>query len=240
MHGAAHGGILRQLRGIQLRIAPGQIQRADLPRQSGIPQRAEKAKLCAAFPQCLQRFCVGKAKSLILCNGNAHRRRHSDAGRGGRCRAVKQRIQSVPVDAPLGRIRQNLDLLLQISNLCCGFQAEMAALNGSLRQVGQITHYRQTGLLFQHWGQQLEQRFTAIVEQNARDMVRRAERQQPAQLGCQRQAGALRAHDQQRGQFERVRQLPYAGRIRHAAQPVIVAHSPLADGGIAVCRPLRI
>ena len=146
----------------------------------------------------------------------------------------------MPVDAPLGRIRQNLDLLLQISNLCCGFQAEMAALNGSLRQVGQIPHYRQTGLLFQHGCQQFEQRFTAIVEQNARDMVRRAERQQPAQLGRQRQAGAPRAHDQQCGQFKRVRQLPCAGCIRHAAQPVIVAHSPLADGGIAVCHPLRI
>ena len=146
----------------------------------------------------------------------------------------------MPVDAPLGGIRQNLDLLLQISNLCCGFQAEMAALNGSLRQVGQITHHWQTGLLFQHWSQQLEQRFTAIVEQNARDMVRRAERQQPAQLGRQRQAGALRAHDQQCGQIEHVRQLPCAGRIRHAAQPVIIAHSPLADSGVAVCRPLRI
>ena len=71
-------------------------------------------------------------------------------------------------------------------------------------------------------------------------MVRRAERQQPAQLGRQRQAGTLRAHDQQCGQFERVRQLPCAGRIRHTAQPVIVAHCPLADGCVAVCRPLRI
>ena len=59
-----------------------------------------------------------------------------------------------------------------------------------------------------------------IIEQNSRDMVRCAERRQPAQLRRQRQACPLGPHNEQCGQVQRV---------GHAAKAVVVAHGPLDD-----------
>ena len=105
----------------------------------------------------------------------------------------------------------------------------MAALNGSLGQRRQAAHHRQTGLFFQHGAQHFVQAFLTVVEQNSCDMVRRAKRHQPPQLGRQRQAGPFRPHDEQCRQIQRIRQVPRAGRVGHTAQAVIVAHGPLDD-----------
>ena len=176
VYGAAHGGVGRQLGGVQLRVAARQVQPADMLRRRGIPQRAEIAKLCACGLQAFQRFGIGKAERFILCHGNAHGGGCGLNRRGHWGRAVKQGQQPRPVDIFMRGGGQNLNFLLQISNFARGFQPQVAAFDGGIRQGGQKAHHRQAGFPFQHGGQQLVQHLGAVVQQNARNVVRRAER----------------------------------------------------------------
>ena len=105
----------------------------------------------------------------------------------------------------------------------------MAAFYRGIGQRRQAADHGQAGLFFEHRLQQSAQTLRTIIEQNPCDMVRCAERRQPAQLRRQRQAGSFGPHNEQCWQVQCVRQLPRAGRIGHAAQAVVVAHSPLDD-----------
>ena len=98
-----------------------------------------------------------------------------------------------------------------------------------LGQRRQAADHGQTGLFFEHRLQQSAQSLRTIIEQNSSDMVRCAERRQPAQLRRQRQACPLGPHNEQCGQVQRIGQLPRAGCVGHAAKAVVVAHGPLDD-----------
>ena len=100
-YGGAQGGVRGQPGGVQLWVAARQVKPADVIRQDRVGQRAEKAQLRAVFPQCLQRFGVGKAERGVPCHGKAHPRRGHRARRSGGRGAVKQGVQQQPVDGLL-------------------------------------------------------------------------------------------------------------------------------------------
>ena len=150
-----HGPVPAQCLGVQLRIAPGQVQPGDPFRQGGIVQRAEGYKLC---PRCLQRFQrlgIDKAKRLILRNGDPDPWFALRRFRFCRSRCIKPLPKPFPVQRLFQRIRQHRDLSLQIADLGRGLQPQMAAFNGRLRQMGQVPHHRQPGLPLQHRSQQI-------------------------------------------------------------------------------------
>ena len=70
-HRGQHGAVRAQLPGIQLRVAAGQVEPADLLRQGGVLQGAEPAELRSRPLQCFQRFGIGKAEGFVLGDGNA-------------------------------------------------------------------------------------------------------------------------------------------------------------------------
>ena len=71
-HRDQHGAVRAQLPGIQLRVAAGQVEPADLLRQGGVLQGAEPAEFRPRPLQRFQRFGVGEAKRRIPCNGNGN------------------------------------------------------------------------------------------------------------------------------------------------------------------------
>ena len=147
-YGAAHGGVGCQLGSIQFRVAARQVQAADIGGQCRILQGAEKAQLRAFFLQSFQCFGVSKAERGIPRHSNTHvSQGHVARGRGRRG-AIKQGGKARPIDGFLCSIRQNFYFILQVCNLPCGFQPQVAALDGSLRQRRQVTYHRQAGLLF--------------------------------------------------------------------------------------------
>ena len=100
-YGGAQGGVRGQPGGVQLGVAARQVKPADVIRQRRVGQRAKKAQLRAVFPQCLQRFGVGKAERGVPCHGKAHPRRGHRARHCGGRGAVKQGVQQRPVDGLL-------------------------------------------------------------------------------------------------------------------------------------------
>ena len=107
---STQGDVLTQLPGVQLRVTPGQVQPADIFRQGGIPQRAEKCKLCTRIPQGVQRFSVGKAEGFIPRYGNANGgRARRGKRRRSRGRTVGQYCQLCPVQHKgIGKLAQLL------------------------------------------------------------------------------------------------------------------------------------
>ena len=60
------------VRALYAQAAAGQVEPADLLRQSAVLQGAEPAELCPRPLQCFQRFGVGEAKRRIPRNGNGN------------------------------------------------------------------------------------------------------------------------------------------------------------------------
>ena len=98
---------------MKFRVAAGQIQPADVSRQSRVAEGAEKDHLCPGVPKGLQRLGVGKAECLVLRHGDADagRRRLRLHRQGGRLLFAEGQ-QTGPVDVLLRRVGQKGQLLL--------------------------------------------------------------------------------------------------------------------------------
>ena len=106
-------GIFTQFSCVKFRVAAGQIQPADVFRQSRVAEGAEKDHLCPGVPEGFQRLGVGKAERLVLRHGDADagRRRlrlHRQDGRP----LFAEGQQAGPVDVLLRRVGQKGQLLL--------------------------------------------------------------------------------------------------------------------------------
>ena len=98
---------------MKFRVAAGQIQPADVFRQSRVAEGAEKDHLCPGVPEGLQRLGVDKAERLVLRHGDADagRRLGSFFRQGGRLLFAEGQ-QAGPVDVLLHRVGQKGQLLL--------------------------------------------------------------------------------------------------------------------------------
>ena len=233
--------IFAQCFGMKLRVAAGQIQPADFLRQACVPERAKKDRLCPGVPERFQRLGIGEAEGFVLCHSDA------DAGRGclrlpgqGGRLFFAEGQQAGPVDLLLRRCGQCGQLFLQVLHLCRRIEAEMAAPDDGLRELGQEAQHRQARFRFQHGGQQGVHPGRAVVEQDARKMAGGAEAVEAPQLCGQRQALALRLHHQQHRQAQRVGQMPRAGLVAHTAEAIVEAHRPLTDRRAVAGGPLRV
>ena len=241
-NGFPHGPVLGEPGSIQLRVSAGQIKAVRFRRKLCIIKGAEGHKGCPSLLQRFQGFRVSEAKGLIPGNSNPGNRRavaSSTLRAGNFSFRLAQRQQPLPVHRLQGALGQGLHPRLYIADLARGIKAQMPAFKNCLRHGRQVAQHRQPGFFFQHGGQAGIQRRAAVAEQDTCQMTVRPEIPQAPHLGRQGQAGALGPQHQQHRKPQRLGHMPGAGPVG-AAQTVIQAHGPFAEGGIMPGCPRRI
>ena len=234
---AAHGFVFGQRPCIQLRVAPGQVQRVHPFGQGRIAQRRKWRNLRAKAAQRFQRLGVGEAKRLVLRRGDTHAGRFGFFSSGLFLCALAQRQQARQVHVFLQCLCQNTQALLQIRDLARGQQPQMP--RGDLRRLHrrQAAKYGDARLALERGGERAAEHGAALVQNHAGNMAVRPEVPQSADLRGKGQPRAFRAQHQNHRQVQRLRNMIGTGAVSRAAKAVVKAHGALAHGGAVTGTP---
>ena len=228
---------------VELRVAAPQVQGAAALRQPVFFQRAKRDQPGAQLFQQFQIFRVIKAEGLVLGQGNGRpgvrHRRHLRQGPCQRRRAAGQGQQALHVHRLFRLGGQAPHLLFQVCHLGRRHQAQVAALQGTLGQRGQIPQGRDAQLPLQHRGQGFVGHGAAPVQDHAGAAAVRPEIQQPPQGGGQGQGGPFGLCHQHHRRFQHLGHVIGAGLGGAAPHAVVKAHHPFYHSHAAAFCPFQ-
>ena len=238
----AQSVVFLQPRRVKLRVAAAQVQPLHAVGELFVRQRAEGYQLRPQLPQQVEAVLIIKAERPVTGHADAHRcaclRQHRRRKVQGR-RAAGDLQQGGEVQRFFRHGRQLAQLLLQICHLVRSNKSQMAALQRTLRQTGQVAAGADAQAVFQLPGQRAVAHGAASVQDDTLDAAIRCEVQKSLHRCQNRQRRAPGIDHQHHRAAGLPRRRIGAGSGGGKTQTVIVAHDALDDRDIAALRVVR-